>query len=320
MRAWPLLWMFACAPADDAETLFDALWTDFDTLYGPFAQRGVDWDAAGARWRPIAAEGDAWAAATGLLTELDDGHVKLVAPGHDLFQSNHVFRDRPDDRLFDLDAIRRGILDTWESGPHDSWTFGTLAPGVTYLHLPYVADNVLVLDRILEERPGDALVLDLRHNSGGDFTWAFEAFGRLTDRERPVFRSRTRNGPERSDFTDWEGWSLTPRGRHDDRPIVLLTDRYTISAGERAVLALRQLPQVVHLGEATNGAQATMIARRLPAGWVVSLPVQEVEEHDGAVWEGIGVPPHEVVRCDEEELARGHDAMLARALEILSDR
>src|SRR5690606_33466582 len=109
MRAWLWLGMVACAPADDAEALYDALWSDFDALYGPFAQRGVDWDAAGDRWRPLAERGDAWSAATGLLAELDDGHVKLVGPGHDLFQSNHVFRDRPDDGLFDLDRIRDAI-------------------------------------------------------------------------------------------------------------------------------------------------------------------------------------------------------------------
>jgi C-terminal processing protease CtpA/Prc len=135
-----------------------------------------------------------------------------------------------------------------------------------------------------------------------------------------VFRSRTRNGPDRDAFTEWTTWSLEPRGQHRDLRIVLLTDRFAISAGERAAMALQALPDTVTLGEPTNGSFATMIGRELPNRWGLALPVQEVLWPDGdGSPEGVGLPVDETILNDPADLANGTDAVLDRALEILGE-
>lgn len=320
-----LLLACGCAPEPTAPELFDAIWTDVDTRYGGFAQRGVDWDALGDTWsaglRADSDEDALWDAVTGMLAELDDGHVLLEAPDRLVFHSNRVYREAIDDGAFDLDAIRDGELGgDYETDDLEQYTWGRLVddPGVAYLHLPYVSDNTPIVSFWLDgERDADALILDLRHCFGGDFTWPLVAFAPFTDRVVPVFRSRTRNGPERDDFSAWTTWKLEPEGRVDARPMVVLTDRYTISAAERAVLMLAPLPQVTLVGTPTNGSQGTMTGRVMPNGWVLTLPVQEVEAPDGTVYEGVGIPPAVEVLADEALLAEGRDTAIEAAVAVL---
>ena len=57
----------------------------------------------------------------------------------------------------------------------------------------------------------------------------------------------------------------------------------TISAGERAVMAFDVLPNVMLVGETTNGAHGTNIGRELANGWFYTLVTQKVELSDGLV-------------------------------------
>src|SRR5690606_17448785 len=130
---------------------------------------------------------------------------------------------------------------------------------IGYIFFDHVGDNFSVLNDFLNTyASATGLIVDLRHNDGGDFTYCFNEMGRLTDETRFVFRSRTKNGPGPGDYTPWKDWSIRPEGAYLDKPIVVLTDRYTISAGERAVMAFMTLPNVTTVGDTTNGAHGTM--------------------------------------------------------------
>ncbi|MFO7563131.1 MAG: S41 family peptidase [Enhygromyxa sp.] len=309
----------ACAPADDPVAVFEYVWQEFDALYGPFAQRGVDWDASYASWRPAirhdSSDDELWQVLTGMLEIFDDGHVKLIAPGRPLWEGDRVRREREGDDSFDVELIRGRYLDELRVGPELSYLSGRVADDLPYIWLAHIADNLGALEALLDRHPGArGLIIDLRHNSGGDFTWAFAAFGRLTTTALPVFRSRTRKGPERGSFDEWRTWSLEPRGRYFGAPITLLTDRWTISAGERAAMALQRLPETVTIGARTNGSLATMIGREAPNGWYFSLPVQELVGHDGSVPEGIGLPVDLELLNDPLTLQAGTDELLEQAI------
>ena len=98
---------------------------------------------------------------------------------------------------------------------------------------------------------------------------------------------------------------------------MVLTDRYTISAGERAVMAFRALPQVTIVGDTTNGATSTMIGRELANGWNYSIATQKVKLFDNQSYEGIGIAPDIRVINSLSDLANGKDAALEKALEVL---
>ncbi len=327
MRILPLISFAGCfspEPSSGPESVLAAAWEEMDHTYGNFELRDVDWDAAWDTWSPIVGpdttDDDLWEALTGMLAPTDDGHVQLIAPGRDLWFANTVYREGIGEDRFDLAVIRDGYLSAVAEEEGALW--GTLADGTPYVHFAFVASNARAMQDVLDAHP-DArdLVVDLRHNAGGDFTWAFQAWDVLTDEARPVFRSRTRNGPDRDAFTDWETWSFEPGGDHRAVRVVLLTDRRTISAGERAARALQALPDTVTLGERTNGSFATMIGRELPNRWGLALPVQEVREPFGeASWEGVGAPVDEWIENDPDDVAAGVDAVLDRALGIVSSR
>jgi carboxyl-terminal processing protease len=97
----------------------------------------------------------------------------------------------------------------------------------------------------------------------------------------------------------------------------VLTDRRTPSAAERAVMALRTLPQVTVMGDTTNGSLSTKIPRELANGWYYSLTPQQVEMFDGRSYEGRGLAPDVVVRNDPLEVRAGSDRLLEAAIERL---
>lgn len=314
---------FEAEPANDPEAIFEALWGRFQADYGPFSERGVDWNAAYAAFRPqvtaTTSEEALYEALTGLLARLDDGHVNLYAPDRAAFNSNRIRRERIGYERFDLDIVLKNYLKNgFETDADTTFVYGLLEPNLLYIHWPYVSGNLRALNQALDKYPdAKGLVVDLRHNDGGDFTWAFSEMGRLTSERRLVFRSRTKNGPNPSDFTPWHDWYLNPKGAHFDRPIVLLTDRYTISAGERMAMAFQTLPNCTTVGDTTAGAQSTMVSSELANGWKYTIATQNTRLHDGRSYEGIGLAPNKVVQNDVALLRAGQDQTLETAMHLL---
>lgn len=303
---------------------FEHLWAEMNAMYGPFEIRGVDWDDAYAQYRPLVhdemSEDELYGVLTDMLGETDDGHVGMITPGRMQWSANQIRRDQVGYDRFDLDLVREGYLHgDFETNAWDEYTLGHLDDGSTYLHLPFVSDNLPVMGRARELADASGmLIIDLRHNNGGDFTYAFQELAEWTSTVHPVFRTRARNGSDRDDFDDWEQWSIEGRGEDVEFPIVVLIDRHTISAGERMVLGLATFDDVVFIGEPTNGAVSTVIGRELPNGWYVTISTQEVLSMDGTSIEGPGFVPDLEVINDEADMALGVDAALDAAMAALA--
>lgn len=310
-------------PESDPEAVFEELWHTFKAEYAPFEERHVDWEAAYRTFRPqVTAQtsDDAlFAVLTEMLALLDDGHVTLTAPGRALFTANRIRREHVDDDLFSLPLIKNYLQADYKEGAESSYLSGKVkGANMGYVWFAHVSSNFLILkDFFRENETADGLIIDLRHNDGGDFTWCFSEIGRLTDQERYVFRSKSKNGSAPYSYTPWKEWRIQPKGAHLKIPIVVLTDRYTISAGERAVMAFMTLPQVTVMGDTTNGAHGTMIGRELPNGWFYSVVPQKVEMPDGKSYEGIGLAPEVRVVNSLAGISKGTDMTLEAAIKKL---
>ncbi|AHM60543.1 peptidase s41 [Flammeovirgaceae bacterium 311] len=311
-------------PANNPEAIFEDLWTRFQEEYAPFEERGVDWEAQYVKYRPMVAENtsddELFTILSSMLGSLDDGHVSLTAPGRKIFFSNTTRNMLLEDSIFQLEVIRQHYLEPgYKSDEDESYLYGKLKnTNIGYIFFDHVGENFLILDDFLKEfEDADGYIIDLRHNQGGDFTYAFSALGQLTKDSRYVFKSKTKNGPGEEDYTPWHSWYLEPEGTYTDKAIVVLTDRYTISAGERAVMAFKTLPQVTIIGDTTNGAHGTMIGRELANGWFYSLVPQKVELFDGKSYEGVGLAPDVYEKNSLAEISAGKDRTLERAVEEL---
>ncbi|MCB9697071.1 MAG: S41 family peptidase [Alphaproteobacteria bacterium] len=312
--------------ADQRPTVvFDAVWDDFDQLYGGFDQRGVDWDAARDTYRPQVSDsmsdGELYDVLCEMLGLFDDGHVKLIAEGQEVCDSSRIYREHLMEGTFDIDVVEDRYLTGIDHGRWEAYTRGELRPDLPYLWLPHIDDNTYVVDTIADEHPDAAgFVVDLRHSHGGAFTYANHGFGRLAAEDAFSCRTRSRNGPERGSFDDWFEWWMPAREPLWDVPIVVLIDGETVSASERLLMTLRNLPDTTIIGVTSNGAQATSIGRQLPNGWYLQLPVQEVEGADHVVYEGVGIPPDIELLDDPEVLAGGTDEVLEAAMALFPAR
>lgn len=315
--------MFIEPPKNNPEAIFENLWTTFNEEYAPFEERKVNWDSIYNVYRPLVksntTDDELFQVLSNMLKVFDDGHISLTAPNRQVFYSNRIRREKIDDELFNKQIIKTYLESDFKTGTDESYIYGKIKnQNVAYIFFDYVADNWFVLEEFLNKYNNvNGYIIDLRHNQGGDFTYCFSAIGRLTNQNRYVFRSKTKNGKGKNEYTEWKQWYIEPNGNFVSKPIVLLADRYTISAGERSVMAFKTLPNVTFIGDTTNGAHGTMIGRELANGWYYSLVPQKVELFDGKSYEGIGLAPDIYIKNLISEIEHGQDKTLEYAIDRL---
>lgn len=306
------------APGDGS--VYDELWTAFERGYGPFAQRGVDWAGAYARHEPAAgATPEAvYRASTDLLSELDDGHVTLRRPGLGTFVAQASFRDRAWDRHFARSVVVRYL----EGTPRHSGAamYGSLPSNVGYVHVAHWSAPIPDLGALMAYLGShDAVVVDLRHNPGGDFTNSLPFAGHFADVRRLAFTTETRTGTGRDAFGPPVSWFVEPTiSSPFTGAVVVLTNGYTNSAAERAVMALRVLPNVTVVGTTTAGNLGEKVGHELSNGWTYTLVPQVVRAPDGRSYEGPGLPPDHLIANDPDGIAESVDQQLEFALALLS--
>lgn len=315
---------FEPQPANDPESNFEVFWNTFNEEYANFEERMVDWDEVYNEFRPKVKPGttdeELWEILTVILRKLNDGHVNLVGPGRNVFTSNLIKDQKIDDELFDIDLIRSKYLkDDYRVNGYGFNTFGILEGNIGYLHIRWTSDNFPGIHEALDLFENtEGFIFDFRHNGGGDLTWAYNNLDRLTQERIFAHRSITKNGIGEHDYSDSFEWYVEPEGPYFDQPIIVLTDKYTISAAERALCAMRVLPNVTFMGENTSGGFSTKILKDLPNGWYYSVCPQKIFTADGENLEGKGFTPDIYIKNTVEEMAIGQDRTLEEAINLLN--
>jgi C-terminal processing protease CtpA/Prc len=142
---------------------------------------------------------------------------------------------------------------------------------------------------------------------------------RFASTREDYVRVRTKNGPGRYDFSSPVYFTINPAGTRYTKPVVLLTNKQTISGGEWFTLSLLSQDHVTHTGSATNGAFSLGLERRLANGWLYWVSVQIVEDMNGVCHEGTGIIPEYIVTNITGELESGRDRQLEFARNLFLD-
>jgi len=174
-----------------------------------------------------------------------------------------------------------------------------------------------VLDQVMRRFVGyDALVVDVRLNTGGYDRVGFEIARRLAERPQVAFTKSARWGSGHTSgqvHTLDPGETLSFNGR-----VVVLTSELTASAAENFLLAARAVPRVIQVGETTAGAHSDVLERHLPNGWTFTLSNEVYRAADGSVFEGVGMKPRiEVPVLRSADRKAGSDRGLDAALDYL---
>jgi carboxyl-terminal processing protease len=314
-------------PTNTPEANFDLLWQEFDRMYGQFDSKNIDWNAAYKRYRPQINSGmtdeQLFDITARLLGELNDGHVWLLKPGpaYRRYDSGPVYSG--DD--FSLAVTRKYVQNPRELSTAEGMNvlYGKLAGNTGYIYFRNLGESPAfyqkALDQVLIDL-GDTkgLIVDVRNCEGGLDRSSQYVASRFASERNLFMTTRFRNGPKHTDFTTPVAWYVEPTGQmRYTKPVVLLTNQLTQSAGETFVLAMNQNANVTHIGDTTFGIFSDNPKRELPNGWIYSVPSGDFRAADGKSYEGIGISPKIRLVNTKADIAAGRDNVLETALRRL---
>jgi len=166
------------------------------------------------------------------------------------------------------------------------------------------------LDAVLAESA--SVIVDLRASSSGRAVEGMLVASRFVPDERLV-------ATQMSGATAAGDVTVSPMvGGPFAGRVVVLVGPGTAGAAEMLVLALRDLPGVTVVGEATAGSPTPPLARTLPNGWLLGVPTLDLVTPDGASWSGVPIAPGVMAPVTESDLDSGIDPGVAAALALLS--
>lgn len=207
-----------------------------------------------------------------------------------------------------------------------------LPQGPAYLRISRFTANTTGQFREHVERllavggPPSGLVIDLRGNSGGEWTAVVRVVSAFAPEGAPLVGLLERGRVRRQRDTD----VLPPSSAYPDAlkaglaslPIVVLVNKNTAAGAELLAQFLREHRQARLLGGTTNGY--AHLATVLPIGSdaMVRLATAEMVSPAGVRWQGSGLKPDEALDdlkfSDRTEYGDDDDPHLHRAIERLS--
>ncbi|MBO2012103.1 S41 family peptidase [Hymenobacter negativus] len=334
------------------ELNFEVLWHTFEDNYAFFQLRGIDWHQTYRRYRPRVSARTSpdslYAVFSAMLAPFQDNHINVIMPGVKQFKSvkpSQFAQEFPTDSLrdrfwalVDQTLARQGFGPMQTLGPEfrgQPLFRYTVSPKVAYLRFNRCfvdpdADNkvdAVALGKLLDTlfpklNKAQSLLIDVRDNIGGNDEFGFELAGRFTGQKvKAMYKQTRKRGGGYEELEAPETWYIEPRGPVPYAgPVVLLTNDKTVSAGDVFALIMKELPRTQLIGENTRGIYSDMYGFTLPNKWLISLSNQRYYNAQKVCYEGTGTPVDVTVKNTRQDLTRGADPVVTRALAELKKR
>ncbi len=200
----------------------------------------------------------------------------------------------------------------------DGWIYGLVneTPRIGYIRVPDfggVADtNVWEAIQIMEEAaPLDGLIIDVRHNPGGN-----------SDRTLSIFTEGMfgTTGPLREGATRTNYRIPGPVKWNSTTPVAVLTDGASHSAAEYFAIVMQLSGRATIVGYNTAGNTEGITGFNLAEGSIIRLAVQILVLPDGSLIEDVGVTPDILVPLGEWGLRGQPDAQFQAAYDVLLEQ
>ena len=326
---------------------FDRLWNEFHDRYAFFEIKSVNWNDVYKKYRPLINEKTTndrlFTVCNKMLLELKDGHVGLVQ-----YDRNKKIIRASDDgspsillskfpfnrelnpnlyQLFDLTKstlIKNGFADFTKSKSKilqysTSKDYGYLL--IQAMEGFKANELVSFIDEAIESfKDKKGVVIDIRINGGGSDNNSHKIASRFVDRTRTAYYKKTRKKGT-NNFTQLKTKYLKSSGKQQfTKPIIILTSDFTASAADVFTLMMKELPYVTVIGDNTQGIFSDIYSFSLPNKWRVNLSHQQYFSVSMKNYEGIGVQPDIKLLNELEDITRGKDLLIVKAIEVLNKK
>lgn len=300
----------------------DALWHIIDEKYCFVEEKGIDWDALHTVYvdsakciDPSDKQADIilFDLMERMLNRLHDGHVNLYT-AFDVSSSSEWYDGYPNiynsqiiSDVYLQNARRAGGL-TYAKIAGDSIGYiyyGSFSSSFGVSNMYYVLSSFIDCKGI---------VLDVRHNGGGDLTNAYKLAATFMSSDTLVGYWQHKSGKGHTDYSALEPIYV----RQSDMPnkwlrlVVVLQDRHTYSAANSFVNAMRYAPNALLLGGVSGGGGGMPMSYELPNGWVVRFSSVKMYDADKqSIEEGISPHIYETLHGSNK------DNLIERAVQII---
>lgn len=236
------------------------------------------------------------------------------------------YLDRNDER-------RSGVFERPAAFEQHQWaTEGRwLEPNIGYIRIPSFGKpdfEQRALDYVREFGQAEALIVDVRGNSGGNTPGKLIAalmnrpwrwWTERSCRPYPMYK-RHQDGlllfAHDYTYTEWKGGEISPVQDAYQGQLYLLTDRYTGSSAEDFAMPFHTTGRALIVGDRTWGSTGQPYLYEFGNGALLYVGSIRAYFPDGSAFEGIGISPDIELRPTRADYYAERDPVLNKALEL----
>lgn len=259
-------------PEPGAAQTFESFWHGVDGLWPEFETKRVNWDSIYTAYRPQITDATTDVQLLkifkDILPVLRDAHTSIY-PTKDYhpityygaFPRNH----------FGFSWVRQHYLSSIKG--NSSLAYGFVGQDIGYIYIANFSGQdsyYTIIDDILNEfKDVKGIIIDVRSNGGGNTRNGQTIASRFADGIHDYEYVRFRQNPTSKAMSDFYTLTIGPSGPKQFRgKVALLINRYSYSATEDFILAMKTFSQVTVIGDNTGGGSGSRpLQRELPNGW-----------------------------------------------------
>lgn len=178
----------------------------------------------------------------------------------------------------------------------------------------------------IDESVINGMIIDLRHNPGGESSIAESIISILIDKPIPSstwyiphYVAANRAWGKDQVWTEFHNTILPEDGKKYLGPLVILTGGGTYSSAEDFIIPLHFSKRVILVGEKTAGSSGNPLRVQLPGGGNFRVVTVKMTYPDGKEYIGVGINPDVEICPTQVDVIIGNDPVLDKAIEVLKN-
>lgn len=291
-------------------------WVDHNYIF--FETKSVNWDSVCRAYTPVIhdtmSDEHLFDIMESALLQLKDAHSLLYRPGKVSRYYNYLEGQQAH---YDWSVIRNHYIR--DSLRHENDVFwGMLDHNAGYIRMDVfdISSAFIKAIRSLRSRDVSSLVIDVRHNRGGDSNLVPRLLGQMVHKKTALGAYIEKTGPRYEDVTPPVWIYAEPADSVTwDLPVVVLIDKVSYSATSYFAAMVKGLPGMTLVGQTTGGGAGGHLGYQLSNGWLLRVSVSDFIGKDRRSIE-LGVEPDIPVANTYEDLLMGRDIMLETAMKV----